>query len=332
MRTWLPWLLRLIGPLLLILFLVNSDIEQLWIILRNADPWPILLSLLLMPPFLLIKSWRWQLLLHDLEIRMPLRTLLGLYTVGIFLGSVTPGQAGDLAKAWYLRDHGHPLAPGLLSVMLDRLCDLLVMAAFATLGILALGQLLPHPALQTVLVAGMGLGLTLLTVLMAVRGPRQWLLTTVLPRIVPARLQQSLQRWNSQISSLTLHPRLVLLVGTASLISAFFTFWRLWLLFIALDVHVPLSLVIGVSALIAILQILPISIAGVGVRDALLIAVLTAPPYFYSQEQALGVSALFLLITLEHIIVGFIVSFWYPLDKIARQLPAETASLEEPAR
>ncbi|NTU80322.1 MAG: UPF0104 family protein, partial [Chloroflexales bacterium] len=117
-----------------------------------------------------------------------------------------------------------------------------------------------------------------------------------------------------QLAHLHMSPGLIGAVSAASLISAGFTFWRLWLLFLALGLdQVPLYVVIGASALIAVLQVLPISIAGVGVRDAVLIAILQ--PYGYSAEQALTLSALFLLINLEHIFVGFIVSFWYPLGR-----------------
>jgi len=49
------------------------------------------------------------------------------------------------------------------------------------------------------------------------------------------------------------------------------------------------------------------------------VLIATLVPLGYSQEQALGVSALFLLITLEHILVGFIVSLWYPLGQFKQQ-------------
>jgi uncharacterized membrane protein YbhN (UPF0104 family) len=203
----------------------------------------------------------------------------------------------------------------MLSVVLDRLFDLLVMAALATLGIFALGQLLPGRGLQTALVLAMGLGMAALTTVLVARGPREWMLTVALPRLAP-RLKTRLDHWNSQLASLALRPQLLGAIGVASLISAGFTFWRLWLLFLALGLdRVPLYVVVGASALIAVVQVLPISIAGVGVRDAVLIAILL--PYGYTSDQAIILSALFLLLNIEHILVGFIVSFWYPLG--ARQ-------------
>ncbi len=313
MKKYLPLLLRLLGPALLILFLANANLEQLWESLRTAQAWPIALSLLLMPPFVMIKSWRWLRIMREAGLQLDFRTACGLYTVGLFYGATTPGQAGDLLKAVYLRERDQPLAPAMLSVVLDRLFDLLVMAAFGTLGIFALGRLLPSRELQTALVLAMALGLAALTVVLVARRPRAWMLTVVLPRFAPG-FTATLNRWNSQLHGLSLRPALVVELTLLSLGSAAFTFLRLWLLFLALSLdRVPLPVVVGVSALTAVLQVLPISIAGVGVRDAALIAVLL--PYGYTTEQALALSALFLLINVQHILVGFIVSFWYPLTR-----------------
>jgi glycosyltransferase 2 family protein len=76
-------------------------------------------------------------------------------------------------------------------------------------------------------------------------------------------------------------------------------------------VNIPLLAIISSTALVAILQALPISFAGIGVRDALLVLILGR--YGYSTEQALTLSALFLVINIEHILIGFLFSLRYPL-------------------
>ncbi len=313
MRPIFLWLLRLIGPALLIGFLLTSDLGLLWEIVRSAEIVPIIWSLTLLPPFIILKSWRWIQILRAMNLSLDLPTACALYTVGIFYGAMTPGQAGDLLKAIYLRDRGQPVAPALLSVVLDRLCDLIIMSALGTIGVFALGRLLPSRELQQAIVIAMGIGLVTVTVLLTARGPRSWLLTVVLPRIAP-RLRSRLDRWNEQMHSLTFTPSLIATVSAATIASVLFTFLRLWLLYLALGLNaVPLLVVIGSSALISVLQALPISIGGVGVRDVVLVATLAA--YGYAQEQALTLAALFLLINVEHIIVGFIVSLWFPLGR-----------------
>ncbi len=67
-KKTLSWLLRLLGPALLVLFLLNADLGRLWATLRGALLWPIILSLLLMPPFVIIKAWRWARLLREMGV------------------------------------------------------------------------------------------------------------------------------------------------------------------------------------------------------------------------------------------------------------------------
>ncbi len=123
MRRSLRWLLRLIGPILLLIFLATSDLQEFANVLLGAAPGPILLSLLLMPPFIIVKTWRWQRIMRELGLHVRFWYGTALYTVAIYYGSVTPGQSGDFVKAWYVRQQGQPLAPALLSVALDRLCQ-----------------------------------------------------------------------------------------------------------------------------------------------------------------------------------------------------------------
>ena len=68
--------------------------------------------------------------------------------------------------------------------------------------------------------------------------------------------------------------------------------------------------------LIAIFQVLPISIAGFGLRETLLI--MTLQRYEYPLETALSLSLLLLLLNIEQIVVGFGVSLFFPI-------PAEQA-------
>lgn len=328
MKRYLPWVLRLLGPALLIYFLTTIEFDQLLTILSQAKLWPIVLALILMPPFIWIKSWRWQQILKDMQIELPLKTAIGLYTVGLFLGATTPGQAGDLVKAFYLRDRGAPLAPAMLSVVLDRLCDLLVMAIIASLSVFVFSQFLPDPRLQTALVVVSCFGILTATGLLLARTPREWILTSFMPRILPSKLSATLARWQEQFSTLTLRLPLVVTMLVSSLISAGFTFWRLWLLFLALGLdRVPLFTVMSVSALIAVVQVLPISFSGIGVRDGILVAALGF--YGYREELAISLSLLFLLLNIEHIVVGFITSFWFPLGKAAEALQTADSSAQE---
>jgi hypothetical protein len=72
---------------------------------------------------------------------------------------------------------------------------------------------------------------------------------------------------------------------------------RIWLLFRAPDVIVPPALLVASAALISILQTLPASVAGVGVRDAVLVAALAR--HGHPAERELALSALFLVLVMS---------------------------------
>ncbi len=328
MNRYTRWLLRLIGPVLLAYFLWQSARQgQLDEIIANfgtLNLLPLLLSLALFPVFVVVKAWRWNMLLTELGIEAPpLGFSMVLYTIGLFLGATTPGQSGDFVKAWYLRERGQPLAPALFSILLDRLFDFLIMALLALLGLAAFLDVLP-PVLRVATVAFAALIILLTPGLMA-RRPRDWLMTRALP-LLPGRVRAIIARWRDQFAGLSLRPALLARLLLASVGSATSTMVRIYLLFLAMSLFdVPILAVVASTALIAILQALPISVAGVGVRDAVLVAVL--PLYGYTREQALFLSALFLLINIEHIIIGFLVSLRYPLGRP----PPDALAQVEPA-
>jgi len=126
----------------------------------------------------------------------------------------------------------------------------------------------------------------------------------------PTRLATRLDRWRTQLAGLELRPGATAAVLLATIGAAAISIVRLWLLFSALQIQIPLLGVVSAAGLISLLQTLPISFAGVGVRDAVLVAVLSA--YGYRADQALALSALFLLLNLENILLGFLVSLGAP--------------------
>lgn len=313
MHRHVRWVPRLIGPAVLAYFLLTTDIAKIVGHLRGLHWAPLLLSLALYPVMVAIKTWRWTGVMRSLGIDPPpLGLCAKLYMIGLFLGGATPGQAGDFLKAWYLRDRGRPLAPGLLSILLDRLFDLLAMAVLSLLGLSAFAHRFPGPLRTAVQGAAIGLAAATVAgmlVLMA-RGPRDRLMRGVM-RLAPRRVRAAMERWRGQLDGPGVTPLHLgsLLVATAG--AAAVTIARLWLLFAVLDLDIPLVAMIAAIALISVLQVLPISFAGLGVREAVLIAALGG--FGYGADHALALSALFLVINLQHILIGFLVSLRHPV-------------------
>jgi uncharacterized protein (TIRG00374 family) len=322
------WLLRLIGPAILVFFLLTTDLGKILDNLRDLRWAPLLLSLALYPLFVAVKAWRWNILMRELGMQAPsLGYSMILYTIGLFLGGATPGQSGDFIKAWYLRERGQPLSSALFSILLDRLFDFLIMAILSLLGLVAFLHIFPA-ALQTPIQAatlGFAAVIALLLPALMARRPRDWLMNVAL-RLAPHRLRPAIERWRKQFADLNMRPAFMIALLLATIASATSTMLRLWLLFEALELHIPLLALVSSMALVAILQALPISFSGVGIRDAILVAVLAN--YGYLADKAIALSTLFLLTNIEHILIGFLISLRHPLG---RTLPADPAQAESTA-
>jgi len=313
-KSLLRWALRLIGPVLFGLFLWRTDVHAIMTSLREVQWLPVIVSLGLMPFFIIVKAWRWRIILVELGLNPPsVWTLSRIYTVGLFLGGTTPGQSGDFVKALYLRNTERKMPSLLFSIFVERLCDVAAMAVMAFIGLTALAANLDAQTRTTIQTTTTLVALVIFGMLpvLLIRRSRE-LLFGVMRRLVPHRFESRYDGITGQFSALNigLQPALRLVIATVG--SALSTAVRIWLLFAAMDVaRVSLSAILGATGQISLLQALPISVSGIGIRDAVLVALLRT--YEYPDAYALALSGLFLLINVEHIIVGFLFSLRFPI-------------------
>ena len=312
------WLTRLFGPAVLAYFLLTTDLHHIAAILRDVRWTPLLLSLALFPGVVLTKAWRWRRLIAALGVPAPsLGQSVTLFLIGQFAGAATPGQSGDFVRAWYLRERGSALSTALFSVLFDRLLDFLLLALVSLVGLVAFLDVFPRALRPAILSATVGFTAVVVIVVPALMGrqSRRWLIGRV-GRVAPASMRQRLERWQMLLDTLEIHPPLVLALLAATVAATAVVMLRIWLLFRALDVFVPSALLVASAALISILQTIPVSVAGVGVRDAVLVAVLAR--HGYPAERALALSALFLLLVIEQMLIGFVVAMRHPLGDSRR--------------
>lgn len=313
-KTAVRWALRLIGPALFILFLWRTDVNAIVTSLQGVLWFPVVISLALMPFFIVVKAWRWRIILHELGLQPPsVWTLSRIYTVGLFLGGTTPGQSGDFVKALYLRDQTRSMPSLLFSIFVERLCDVAAMAVMAFIGLSALAGNLAANTRVTIQTTTTIVAVVIFALLpmLLVRRSREYLFGTI-RLLVPSGFKPRYDAITGQFAALdiSLRPALQLVVATMG--SALSTAVRIWLLFAAMQVgRVSLSAILGATGQISLLQALPISVSGIGIRDAVLVALLRT--YDYPDALALALSGLFLLINVEHIIVGFLFSLRYPI-------------------
>lgn len=133
-----------LAALLLWLFLKNLDLHAVGSAIRSARPgWvvaSVVLSLLVLP----IRSWRWTWLLRTVG-RVSQKDAFAATCIGFAATTLLPARAGEVVRPVALaRAARIPVAPALMSVLLERLIDLLsILVLFI---VFALGGTSPEAA------------------------------------------------------------------------------------------------------------------------------------------------------------------------------------------
>ncbi|HNQ23983.1 MAG TPA: Coenzyme F420 hydrogenase/dehydrogenase, beta subunit C-terminal domain [Phycisphaerae bacterium] len=282
------WWWRLLGPLLLLIMLWRVGLGPCWSAVSGADPTWFLAACAMSVPALGIKAFRWQELLRAHGFTLLWRESAGIYAAGLLAGAVTPGKVGDLAKAPLLAARGVPWGTGIAASLWDRAFDGLLLFAAGAGGVLALPTL---PGRGTFALATAG------AVVLALAG------VVVFRRAVARTLPSRDARWWGMMT-----------VATLAALACYFASAYCCARALALPLGV-VDVVAGM-AVAAVLGLLPITVAGIGTRDAAFVVIFG--PRGVDAEHALALSALVLAWMLVNCVLFLAVSRW----GLARRAPA----------
>ncbi len=296
-------LLRLLGPILLIIVIVKiPDRDAVTRAIAGASFAPLALALALNPINVHLKVVRWQVLLATRGIRYPTGRAWLCFLASLYMGMLTPGRVGDVVRAQYLKhEAGAPYAEGIASVVMDRLCDLYVLAAFVAVGV----------ARYSAVVSGKLAIVTWATVALTVLGPlvlfsrgfSETIMTRAYKRLSPGGDAAEMARFFEAIRANAGRPLLVTIPLTVA--TFLVNYVQGWL--IARAIGLPMSF-LDATCLVAIaslLGLLPISISGVGVREAFYSVAFPAIGFTAANGVSFGL-LLFAIIYLAIVAMGFV--------------------------
>jgi len=253
-------ILAAITVIIFVLLFRSVSFVAVWGVLRTARPIPLAIGILLTGTFPIFSALRWQAVMGGLGRRIPTGECASMIMACFTLSTFTPSKGGDLGRAWFL--HGRvPVTTVLGSVLAERLFDVLTL-----LGFCLVGSLVYHwrtlALISGALLAGGIIGPALL---LTVRIP--------LPRKIGPRVERMLEALRMLLRS----PGLFSLVLLYTLLNWLASLVQAWLFYRSLGaVAMPFGRVCAALPVAVFIGLLPITIAGMGTRDAALIRLLTA--------------------------------------------------------
>jgi hypothetical protein len=241
---------------------------------------------------------------------VPFTRLFQIHYISWFLSAVPFVGVLPLAKIIYLKEEGRPVGKTAVSVTLDKLFDVLGQVFFSFFALIYFPEIfLKDTHLWILFAAGC---ITIFTVL--IYWSKIWTkITEILKRYAGKKIQKMGENLENEFSELW--PRFDLNFITKILaISVFLGLLRsliLYLLAISLNIAVSFILIIACRALIGIINVIPVSISGLGTRDAILLFAL--PLAGVSKEAAIALGFLAFLWTIGSKFSGVVFWFKHPL-------------------
>ncbi len=296
--------LRLLGPALLVVVILRlGDVGAILRVLGAADLGPLALALGLTYVNLQAKVTRWDVILRARGIRYPQRRAWVAYLGAMYVGMLTPGRVGDALRAQYLKhDAGVGYAEGIASVVMDRLCDLYVLAVFSAIGVVRFSAALPG---ELGWIAWGGVGLTVLGPLaLFVPGLAERTMAVAYRKVSLGREPEGFDRFLEALRA-QLRARALALTLPLTVVAFAVNYLQGWLMARSLHLDVSFFDATCLLAIASLLGLLPISVSGVGLREAFFAVafpVLGLPP-------ATGVSfglLVFVVLYLMSILIGFV--------------------------
>ena len=314
-RELIKWLVRLTGLLLFVYIMTTLDIGQTLAILRRSRLGYLGLAICLVIPLVFFKSVRWWVLLQGQGIEISLRKTVVIYAVGLFGGFITPAQLGDFVKVYYLANEGFSLTKSFLSVAFDRLLDLLLLIMFGSVGTFAFIT----TAKPYILVAGLlCLFIAVIAFSVLLRQHAGLISQMMNVHVAPKLLRRQIGPIGENSFPLTKseHTIRLLMIWGLSLLAILTYFSRMYFLALALQINISFVYCIACVAIASLVSLIPVTVAGIGTRDAALIALFAR--LGINKEYAVSLSVLILFLFIVNGLIGFLAWLKYPRRVVIR--------------
>ena len=133
---------------LLTLLFRTIDLGRLWATAKQASPAWLAAAALLYLVNVLASVWRWRLLLHAQDVDVPSRSLLGSLLVSLFFNNFLPSNiGGDVIRIRDTARTARSKTVATVVVLTDRVLGLMALGLIAALGATAAASAASHPPL-----------------------------------------------------------------------------------------------------------------------------------------------------------------------------------------
>jgi len=311
---YLKKILPFIGLIFFILYITFSfnftDIKEAFL---RVSPIFIFISLVLTIPGVIIRNYAWQIVLKEQGIQISFLQSLKVFLIGYFYGSFTPGFYGQLMRIPYLKEKTRqPYGKLFVSTFIE-----ITIRGFSVYLMILIGGLIFLSFIKeifyVILVWFIIFSSVIFYFIKKERGEKIFYL--LVKYFIPKRYKVSLNSFISTFYNDFPCIRVLIIPVLISVITWVLIFTQYYIFVITLGLQIPYIAFLFLFPIANVAGFIPITIAGVGIREITAITIFTTI-YNVTKEEILVVSLLgFIIIDIVTGFVGFLLSLTETVDK-----------------
>jgi uncharacterized membrane protein YbhN (UPF0104 family) len=282
----------------------TTDTSELRDAFQRVGVLPLLAAVVALAALVVVQSVRWRVVARALDLEFPFPAATAIVFVGTFFNQVLPSSiGGDAARVWRLTRAGVPVVPALNSVLFDRLVALVTVVLITGVGTPLLFTWIEEPGKRIALVvAELAILASVAVVLLLDRLP--------LPSFI-AQGRGIRAGFSRDARRLFLSPWKLVSAVALSLVIHSGVSTVVWMLAREVGAEIALGECLILVPAVMLLAVLPISVAGWGVREGAMVVAMGL--LGVAREDALATSVLFGFATAGSALPGLLL--WLRADR-----------------
>lgn len=292
-------ILSLIGIALFIVILSRINLGALIDILSHTNVIFLILALMVNCVAIILKSLKWKIIVNSIKPDFSLTDSVKAFFVGFSFSTITPAKFGDFIKVLYINDDRCGIGKGLSTVVIDRLIDITLLFSIAFVGIYGFSVFYHIEILSigtiVLIVAGIIAGLYIVLHRPLLSAMLKPFFNIFVPTHLKSKVTLYYDDFFSGLSTFYRDRSRFIASISIGLISWIPPFVYGYLLALSLGIDTGVLFFVLVIPVLSLLDLLPISISGIGTRDVALIFLFGLKGI--SAEQAVAFSLLYLFMS-----------------------------------
>jgi hypothetical protein len=325
LRRWVKIILPFLGLALFGYLIYTLGVNTIISVFLTIDPRYVLAALAITPPLLVIRVYAWKLIASEQHITLGFGRMLKVFLIGVFYGTPSPGYFGQLMRVPYLKEEtGQPYGKLFVNTVLETFIHTLSLYGMMVVGAVLVASLLPELLWFTALWLTAALAIFVF-LLERRRGDLVFktLIRFGIPRTVRAHASAFTETFYQDFPRL----RSLLLPLVLGAITWLMMFSQEYLIALSMGLDIPYLPFLVLFPIANVVGFIPISIGGLGTREAAAIFIFTS--LFAVTEQQVFVLSLagFMVTDVVLAVIGFFLSLTEARQKL-QPVPSETESLK----